>query len=82
MPYSIKSIKSEIQRFGKSRFIRAELIKRGYKLTDIAKELGISDTAVQLVIDDKATSRRIAKKIEELLEVPRGTLFEYTKETK
>lgn len=80
MAYSIRDIKSEIKKFGKHRFIRAELIKRGYKIKDIARELGVSDTAVQLVIEDKTTSKRIARKIEEILDVPPGTLFTYVKE--
>jgi len=80
MPYSIRDIKTEIKRFGKSRFIRAELIKRGYTLADIARQLNLSDTTIQMVIDDKGKSRRVASYIEDLLEVPRGTLFEYTRE--
>lgn len=80
MPYSIKDIKSEIQKFGKSRFIRAELLKRGYTLTDVARQLNLSDTTIQMVIDDRGKSRRVASHIEKLLEVPKGTLFEYLKE--
>ena len=80
MAYSIRDIKSEIKRFGKHRYIRGELHKRGWKIKDIARELGVSDTAVQLVMEDKTKSRRIARKIEELLELPYGTLFEYTRE--
>ncbi len=82
MPYSIKDIKSEIQKFGKSRFIRAELLKRGYTLKDVARQLNLSDSTIQMVIDDRGKSRRVASHIENLLEVPRGTLFEYLKEEK
>lgn len=82
MPYSIKDIKSEIQKFGKPRFIRAELLKRGYTLADVARQLNLSDTTIQMVIEDKGKSRRVASHIEKLLEVPKGTLFEYLKEEK
>ena len=77
MPYSIKDIKSEIQKFGKPRFIRAELLKRGYTYHDIARELGVSDTAVKYIIDGNHKSIRIASHIEKLLEVPEGSLFPY-----
>ena len=80
MPYSVKDIKTEIQKFGKPRFIRAELLKRGYTLTDIARELGITINSVRFVIEGQAKSRRVASRIEELLEVPKGTLFPYVLE--
>jgi len=82
MPYSVKDIKSEIQKFGKPRFIRAELLKRGYTLSGIARELGITINSVRFVIEGQAKSHRVASHIENLLEVPRGTLFEYLKEEK
>ena len=80
MPYSIKDIKQQIKKFGKSRFIRAELFKRGYSYKRIARELGVSDTAVKFIVEGKHKSKRIASRIEEILELPKGTLFEYTKE--
>ena len=80
MPYSIKDIKQQIKKFGKHQFVRAELLKRGYSYKRIARELGVSVAAVRYIVEGKHTSKRIASRIEEILELPKGTLFEYTKE--
>ncbi len=81
MTYSIqKKIISEIKKVGKDKYIKSELVKRGIKIIDIARELNVSSTAVVLTIQDRSKSKRIARKIEEILGVPRGTLFEYLKE--
>ena len=80
MAYSIENIKAELEQFGKYKYIKAELLKRGYTVADLARELGVSTTTIFLILQDKTKSRRIARKIEELLELPYGTLFEYTRE--
>ena len=80
MAYSIENIKAELEQFGKYKYIKAELLKRGYTVADLARELGVSTTTIFLILQDKTKSKRVAKRIEEIIGVPQGTLFEYTRE--
>jgi lambda repressor-like predicted transcriptional regulator len=68
---------AHIKQFGKPKTIRAELFKRGIELQHITQHLGISRTTLRQVMLDKSVSRRIASYIEQLLEVPPGTIFPY-----
>ena len=76
MPTTV-NIKKQIQKYGKVNFIKGELIKRDLTLKEFAKQLGISESFMYQLLRDYAKSRRIAKKIEDFLEVPRGSLFPY-----
>lgn len=74
---TIDFIISQIEQFGKYRFIKGELVKRGLDTGAIAKHFKVSSRAVRLVMRDQIKSRRIASYLESILGVPPGTLFPY-----
>lgn len=76
----MQDLKEEIRKYGRYKVVKAELYKRGYLLQDIAKELGVSFSTIRAVLSGEGKSKRVARRIEEILEVPLGTIFEYTKE--
>jgi lambda repressor-like predicted transcriptional regulator len=55
--------------------IKAALRKKGSGQTDVARRLGVSQTTVFLVIHGKAKSRRVAKKISQVVGVPVQALW-------
>jgi plasmid maintenance system antidote protein VapI len=50
------------------------LEKRGYSLTDVARELGVTTQCISLVIWGRKTSRPVIDHIERLLGMKPGTL--------
>lgn len=76
----VKDIREEIKKYGTVNFIKGELLKRGMTLKDLARQLGISDTFMYRFLYKGDKSRRVAKEIEDFLEVPRGSLFPYVLE--
>ncbi len=79
MPTTV-NIKQQIKRFGKINFIKGELLKRGLTLKQFAKHLGISESFLYQMLYKDVKSRRVARMIEEFLEVPEGSLFPYVLE--
>ncbi len=75
-----KDIYKEIKKYGAVNFIKGELAKRGMTLKDLTEELGISTTFMYRFLYKGDKSRRVAKAIEDFLEVPRGSLFPYVLE--
>ena len=73
-------IKRQIKEFGKVNFIKGELLKRGLTLKEFAKILGISQSFLYQMLYKDMRSRRVAKMIEEFLDVPEGSLFPYVLE--
>ncbi|KAA0257187.1 helix-turn-helix transcriptional regulator [Deferribacter autotrophicus] len=59
----------------KKNYIKALLVAKGIKLTDIAKELNVALPTVSQVISGKKTSFRIQKAISEALSVPYEDLW-------
>lgn len=55
--------------------IRAELIRRGIRQADIARELGIHRVTVNQVIRGVGTSRRVAERIADILGRPVPVVF-------
>ena len=75
------NIKQEIKKYGKVNFVKGELLKRGYTLKDFARDvLGIHENFLYQMLYKDARSKRVAKTIEEFLEVPHGSLFPYVLE--
>jgi len=72
-----KDVKEEIKKYGVVNFIKGELTKRGMTLKDLTEELGISTTFMYRFLYKGDKSRRVARAIEDFLEVPRGSLFPY-----
>ena len=71
-------IQKQIKKYGKVNFVKGELLKRGYSLKDFARNvLGIHENFLYQMLYKDARSKRIAKQIEDFLEVPRGSLFPY-----
>jgi predicted transcriptional regulator len=56
--------------------IRANLVKRGIRVSDLARQLGVSHAAVSRVIAGQSTSRRIGQALIEA-GVPERLLPEY-----
>ncbi len=79
MPTTV-NIKQQIKEFGKVNFIKGELLKRGLTLKEFAKILGISQSFLYQMLYKDMRSRRVAKMIEEFLDVPEGSLFPYVLE--
>ncbi len=80
MPTTV-NIKQQIKKFGKINFIKGELLKRGLTLKQFAKHLGISESFLYQMLYKDVKSRRVARMIEEFLEVPEGSLFPYVLES-
>lgn len=57
------------------RVIRAELILRGFSLSDIARRCDVTPSAVSRVVARRATSRKIEGEISRMLGRPRRDLF-------
>lgn len=57
------------------RVIRAELILKGFSLTDIARRCDVTPSAVSRVVARRATSRKIEGEISRMLGRPRRDLF-------
>lgn len=75
-------IQKQIKKYGKVNFVKGELLKRGYSLKDFARNvLGIHENFLYQMLYKDARSKRIAKQIEDFLEVPRGSLFPYLLES-
>ncbi len=55
--------------------IRAQLIDYGCRPTELAKQLGVSDASVSLVISGKSKSARIADAIAEQLGTTKESLW-------
>ena len=55
--------------------IRIELLKRRITMSSIGREIGVSQPAVQRVIDRKMVSRRIMTYIAGLIGYPRESVF-------
>lgn len=53
-----------------SREIRAHMILNGVKCIDIAKELGVHQTAITLIITQRENSRRIQEAIAKAINMP------------
>ncbi len=70
-------IKRQIRRYGRVNFVKGELLKRGLTLKEFAKQLGISESFLYQMLYKDVKSRRVARMIEEFLEVPEGSLFPY-----
>ncbi|WP_457640453.1 hypothetical protein [Persephonella sp.] len=75
-------IQKQIKKYGKVNFVKGELLKRGYSLKDFARNvLGIHENFLYQMLYKDARSKRVAKQIEDFLEVPRGSLFPYLLES-
>lgn len=55
--------------------IKAALQKRGYWITDVARGLGVTPSAVSLIVRGEKKSRRVAREISRLTGIPVGRLF-------
>ena len=75
-----KDIKEEIKKYGAVNFIKGELAKRGMTIKDLREQIGISPTFMYRFLYKGDKSKRVAKAIEDFLEVPRGSLFPYVLE--
>jgi len=64
----------------KANDIRAELIRRGIKITRIAKELGIARPSVSQVIAGKTATKYIQEHIAGLIGLPVTSVFPVDKE--
>ena len=58
-----------------TRVIRAELILKGFTLSDIARRCNVTPSAVSRVVARQATSRKIEGEISRMLGRPRRDLF-------
>ena len=61
----------------KKNYIKASLILKGIKITDIARELGVTQGAVSRVIAGNLRSKRIQERIAELLNEEPAVLFSH-----
>lgn len=57
------------------RVVRAELILKGFSLSDIARRCSVTPSAVSRVVARRATSRKIEGEIARMLGRPRRDLF-------
>ncbi|SNZ08274.1 Helix-turn-helix [Persephonella hydrogeniphila] len=73
-------IQTQVKKYGRLNFIKGELLKRGLTLKQFAEILGISESFLYQMLHKDAKSRRVARQIEEFLEVPEGSLFPYVLE--
>ena len=61
--------------------IRAELIRRGIRVKDIAADLQVDRSTVSNIISGKRRSRRIAEHIAARLALPYGRVFPVSKQS-
>lgn len=55
------------------QIIRGELIKRGYKYAQIARELEVQPQTIWMIVERRTRSRRIENYINSILEQPLPT---------
>lgn len=55
--------------------IKTIMMKKGIKQNELAKQLGVSNTAINLEINGKNASRSVRKGIADILGVEVGTIF-------
>lgn len=55
--------------------IKAALQKRGYWMTDVARGLGITSSAVNLIVRGEKKSRRVALEVSRLTGIPVSRLW-------
>ena len=55
--------------------IKIELLRRRIKMADVGRQLGVSQTAVQRVIERDMVSERIMRHIAELICMPADSVF-------